>query len=215
MVEEDPLRRGQPRRVGPARGVPQARAPERLRAVHEGFLDLDADGELRHLPHCGQALQHVGIAHDAAAAVHAQRVLSTGHQEDQPDVRIVEQVAHAVEALVARPVGNDEVLGVEHVHEARRVALGRDVAATPRIRRCDQHERRRGDERLAMRVQLGVLLQPRALHRHSEQLSQLADRRHHVLEHGRSFRGGHRCPSHRIIAGPAKSGDLTRSPSPP
>src|SRR5213594_3044022 len=58
------------------------------------------------------------------------------------------------EALVARPVGNDEVLGVEHVHEARRVALGRDVAATPRIRRCDQHERRRGDERLAMRVQL-------------------------------------------------------------
>src|SRR5439155_20748476 len=42
VVEEDPLRRGQPRRVGPAGGVAQARAAERLRAVHEGLLDFDA-----------------------------------------------------------------------------------------------------------------------------------------------------------------------------
>jgi len=78
------------------------------------------------------------VADDPRAPVHTQRLLAPGDQEDQPDVRVLEDVAHAVEPLVADPVGNREVVLVEHADEAGRIALGRDVAAAGGARRRQQ-----------------------------------------------------------------------------
>jgi hypothetical protein len=64
-----------------------------------------------------------------ARAVDSQRVLAPGDEEDQTDVAVLDDVAHAVEAVVAEPVGDDQVVLVEHLHEAGGVTLGRDVAA--------------------------------------------------------------------------------------
>ena len=57
------------------------------------------------------------------------RLAQAGHEEDQPDPRAVQQVADRVDPVVAEPVGDQQRLVVEHPDKARRVALGRGVAA--------------------------------------------------------------------------------------
>src|SRR5882724_5523281 len=140
LVVEDLRRRAEACEIWPARRLPEPRALERLRAVQEDLLDLDADGEARHLAVHGQRGEQVGVACDARAPVDAQGLAARGDEEEQADVGIGEDVAHAVQALVARPVGDHEVRVVEHAHETRGVALGRHVAAPVGARRGQQHE---------------------------------------------------------------------------
>ena len=111
---------------------PQLRAEERLRAVEEALLDLDADRQLRCLALRDAARQELRIFRDPRAAVDAQRLLASGNEEDQADVRIGQQVLHPVEALVAGAIGDDDAAVVEDEDEAWRIALGRDVARAVR-----------------------------------------------------------------------------------
>src|SRR4029453_15145592 len=97
-------RRGHSPPSGPAPGLPETGPLHALRAVEERFLDLDCDGQLRSLALCGQARQPLRIAHDPGPSVDPQSLLAARHQEDEADARVVEQVAHAVEALVARTI---------------------------------------------------------------------------------------------------------------
>src|SRR6267143_7062288 len=91
--------RRQAREIGPARGLPESRALERLGAMQEDLLDLDADGEAGDLAVHGEGGEQVGVARDAGAAVHAQRLTARRHEEEQPHVRVGEDVAHAVQPL--------------------------------------------------------------------------------------------------------------------
>lgn len=43
-------------------------------------------------------------------------------------MRILENVGHSIDAVVARAIGPDEMRGVKYQHEVRRGALGRDIA---------------------------------------------------------------------------------------
>ena len=77
------------------------------------------------------------------AAVDAQRVAAARDQEDQAHVRVGEDVAEAVGAPVAGPLGDRDRAVVEDVDEAGRVALGRDVAVA--VRRRTVATRQNGD----------------------------------------------------------------------
>src|SRR5438034_7075270 len=131
LVVEHLRRRRQAGDVGPARRLPESRAFERLRAVDEHLLDLDADGETRDLVRHGQGGEQVGVARDAGPAVHAQRLAAAGHEEEQSHARVGEDVPHAVEPLVARPIGQYEVGVVEGALEPRGFGPLRDTSASP------------------------------------------------------------------------------------
>ncbi len=69
----------------------------------------------------------VGIDRDRGAAVDAQRLADAGNEEQQRDARVAQDIAEAVDAVVAGPVGQRQRALVENAHEAGRVALGRTV----------------------------------------------------------------------------------------
>ena len=98
---------------------------------------------------------------------------------------VLQEVAHAVEPLVARPVRDDEPMLVEHLDESGRIALGRDVAPSARARRRDQHERRPGDERPAVGVEVRDLLADRQLARPADDRAERFFRRDGVAERDR------------------------------
>src|SRR5438445_10995076 len=133
-------------RVGPGRGVPQARPEEGLRAVEVGLLDLDADPHLGQLAVHGRAREDLLVADDGGAPIDAERVPAPGHEEDQPHVRVLDDVAEPVDAIVPRAVRDHEVRLVQHQHEAGLVALGRHVTLPGGVRGREQEERRGGDE---------------------------------------------------------------------
>jgi hypothetical protein len=90
----------------------------------------------------------------------------------------------AVEALVARPIRDQQRAIVEHLHEARVVPFRRDVALAEGAGGADEHEGRVGDEGPAVGVQRRHLLEPRAVGRFAEQLAQLVQRGHDLVEAG-------------------------------
>src|SRR2546429_130881 len=186
LVEEDARHRRERGAVEPPLGVPEPGAPEGLRAVEEALLDLDPDGDQGALVVGRQQLEDLRVTNDRGAPVHAERLLAARNEEDRPDVRVLEQVSHAVQALVARPIGDYEAAVVEDADEPGRVALGRDVARARATRRRQEEEGRARDERAAVLVQDGDVFLERPLARRAHQLPQLALRGHHVPEHSRS-----------------------------
>ena len=89
------------------------------------------------------------------AAVHAERLLATGDQEDQPDVRVREEVAQPVEPLVARD-GRESRDGARpaRARSPARRPWG-DVAAPGRVGGRQQEERRAPMNAAAGLVQRG------------------------------------------------------------
>src|SRR5213078_1707051 len=117
LVEQDARHRRERGAVEPPLGVPERGAPEGLWAVEEALLDLDADGDQGALVLDHQRLEDLRVANDRGAPVHAERLLAARNEEDRPNVRVLEQVPHGVQALVAGPVGNHEVAVVEDADE--------------------------------------------------------------------------------------------------
>ena len=125
--------------------VPQLRAHDRLRAMEIDAFDVDDEHAARQLAVDREALHQFGIDRDRGAAIHAQGLAHAGNQKQQRDARIAHDVAEAVDAVVARPVGNRDGLIVEDAHKAARVALGRAVEPLRSAGR-HRHERRRFDQ---------------------------------------------------------------------
>jgi hypothetical protein len=130
--------------------------------VEEALLDFDADGKPRRSALHRGTLEDFRIACDPGAAVDSERFLATRHDEDQSDVRIRQQVLHAIETPVARPIRDREAVLVEHVNEPRRVTLRRHVTPAVRVRGRYHQQGRPCDERAAVGVQRRALLQQRA-----------------------------------------------------
>lgn|SRR5215217_8132442 len=101
----------------------------------------------------------------------------------------LEDVKQRVESAVARTLGYDQRLLIEHEHEPRRVAARGDVARPVCVAGAHQHERGEGYKRAAVTVQALELLADRELARHPHNLAQLRLRPDGVVESARSWHG--------------------------
>src|SRR3989454_4029380 len=170
LVEQDARHRRERGAVEPPLGVPEPGAPEGLRAVEEALLHLDADGDQGTLVVGPHRLEDLVVADDPCAPVPTERFLAARDEEDRPDVRVLEEVTHPVQSLVARPVRDHEVAVVEDADEPRRVALGRDVAPPLGARRGQEEEGRAPDEGTAVLVKDGDVLPDRPVARRAQEV---------------------------------------------
>ena len=92
-----------------------------------------------------ESLQQLRVRADRRTASHPIGFVRSRDHENDTDLRVDEQVLHPVDAVVARPVGDQQCAVVEELNEARRIALGRTVDAGP-IRAGEHQERRCRDE---------------------------------------------------------------------
>lgn len=77
----------------------------------------------------GEASLEVRIQTDPGAPVHTIRFVHAGHEEDQPNARILDKVLETIDPIVAAPVGYEQRPTVIcNLHEARPIALGRAVS---------------------------------------------------------------------------------------
>src|ERR1044072_7051764 len=153
--------------------MPQARTNEGLGAVKEALLDLNTDRDERHLALGDASLEQGGVACNPRLPVDSQCFFTAGHHEDQADVRVREQIEHAVKTLVARALRDDEPSIVEHLDEAGRVAFRRYVAASAGIRRRRQQEWRLRNERAGVWVERVLYLLHRARTGRADDRSQI------------------------------------------
>src|SRR2546425_3594966 len=170
LVEQDARHRRERGAVGPPLGAPELGAPEGLGAVEEALFHLDADGDQGTLVAGPHRLEELVAANDPRAPVHTERLLTARDEEDRPDVRVLEEVTHPVQSLVARPVRDHEVAVVEDADEPRRVTLGRDVAPPLGARRGQEEKGRPRDEGAAVLVEDGDVLLDRPVARRAEQV---------------------------------------------
>ncbi|MCO5561385.1 hypothetical protein L7F22_015006 [Adiantum nelumboides] len=108
--------------VAPAVRVPQPGRGQRTAAVHVGVVHVDQQRQ-RRWPVGRRALgvgvgrppqrQHPGVPGDPGPAVHAQHVGRARHAERQADAVACEQVAHAVDAAVARSLRDGQAATAE------------------------------------------------------------------------------------------------------
>ena len=96
------------------------------------------------LPSIANDSRSSGSVENSSGAVDPQRHADAGHEEQQADPRIDDQVAQRVEAVVATPIGHQQRSLVDDPDEARRVATRRAVEAVG-TGGGDEHERRRLD----------------------------------------------------------------------
>ena len=98
------------------------------------------------LPSTASGSSSAASVGEHGAPVDAERVADAGDQEQQPDVRVREDVAQRVGELVAGPLGDEQRSLVEDVDEAGRIAARAHVARAVGGGRREQHERRPLDE---------------------------------------------------------------------
>lgn len=104
--------------------IPQARADEGLRAVHEGFLNVDHKGKQWFLAvHC-MPLADRGIPDDTCFARNAQSISMTGHNEQERHIQVFQKVLKPINPVIAKPIRNDQRLIVVDFDKPRRVAFG-------------------------------------------------------------------------------------------
>jgi hypothetical protein len=107
-------------RLGPTATtrLPQVRPDQRLCAIPSLAPAID-----------GEASLEVRIQTDPGAPVHTIRFVHAGHEEDQPNARILDKVLETIDPIVAAPVGYEQRPTVIcNLHEARPIALGRAVS---------------------------------------------------------------------------------------
>ena len=160
----------------PGLGLPDPRAQERLGAVEEQVVDVHHHGQQRPVSLHHHLVEERRIADQPGTAVDAQGVAAAGDEEVQPDVGVLQDVAVAVGAAVARAFGERDGAVVDDVDQAAgRVALGRGVALTG-AGRGRHHAERRGRQPGAVDVeQRGAGLGAGAFGGFAEQVDELVD----------------------------------------
>src|SRR6185436_14834227 len=106
LIEQHAGQRRQCIGRGPLLCGPEVCPAKGLRAVQEALLDFNADRDEWRLPLYGAALEQFRVARDPGAAVDAQRLLTSRHQKEQADMRVPEEIRHAVQTLVAWTIRN-------------------------------------------------------------------------------------------------------------
>src|SRR6266542_1836931 len=144
-VLDDAGHRGQQRRVDPGLRMPERRPLERLGTVEEHLLDVDHERQRGAVPAHHHLVEERCLAHQPSPPVDPQRLLPAGNQEEQPHVRVPQDVLKAVGTPVPGPLRDGQRGVVQHEDESGWVALRRDVAGAVGAGGGDEAERRPGD----------------------------------------------------------------------
>ena len=113
-------------------------------------------------------------------AIDAQGFIKAGHHEEQAQARVVQQIAQAVEPVVAARVGDEQGACICRFDKTRLAATRRGIqqgAVVPA--RGQHHIGRQGDKAQAVTVQLGLLLEQGAFCGRCIELPQLVMRGNH------------------------------------
>src|SRR5262249_54576673 len=127
------------------RWIPQLRANDRLRALIEDAVDGHDEHRARRLLVYCKARTQRRIGRDCGAAVDANGLAAARNEEEQRHARVRKDIAQAVDAVIAAPVGNQQRLLVLNAHESGRIAARGTIKAVG-PRRGQREERRRLDE---------------------------------------------------------------------
>src|SRR5579863_2804020 len=176
----------------------------------KGLLDGHDDHGPRLLAVDREAPFQRGIDADARPPVHAEGLARAWHQKDQPDARILDEVLHAVDPIVAPAIRDQQGSAIIlDLDEAGLVAFGR--AVEPRLASGRKHEKGRGgDEGPTWRVDMVEFLLNHALRWPVINRRQLLDRRNRVAFHRIHPRPPMKaCPPHRIAESSAIAGSLS------
>lgn len=139
--------------------------------MEEDLLDVDLEDDDRLVTLHDHLVGIRRIREQLRPSVDAQGVAAAGDEEDQADVRVLQDVGEPVGTLVARSLGDRERRVVDDECEPSGVALRRHVAAAARIRRCHQAERRRGEPSSVLGGERRSVLVEDTLHGLAKQLS--------------------------------------------
>ncbi len=112
---------------------------------------------------------------DPAQPVDPERFIHSGNEQTQADVRVMHEVHHRVDAIVAETVRHEHRVIVEHANEPRCVTSRRDVRHTVGGRTRPTDKRRAGDEVAAVLVEMGERLPGRAVRRRATQGTDFID----------------------------------------
>ncbi len=118
--------------------------------MHENLVHLYDDGEFWSAFRNAHELQEFRVIAQCRAPVHPQGVVETGHDEQQPDNRIGDDVAEGIKAIITRPVRDRQGAAVENLYKARRIAPGADIGLSFEILGADAEKRRTPYEFLRM-----------------------------------------------------------------
>lgn len=124
----------------------QSCAHQRLAAMEEGLPHLHDQPDRRHGASGAQGLEQGAALRHRRGAVHPQGLVDARHEEDQPDAGVLDDVAEAVDAFVAAPVGDHQGAAIGNAHEARRVAARARIGLAGRVGARQHQERRERDE---------------------------------------------------------------------
>lgn len=103
-------------------------------------------------------MKKIRIGYKRCPAVDAQGLVISGNQEQEPDIRVGNNICQTVEAVVSRTVRNGKRLRVENLDEADRIAARTDIRLAVRVLRAEAQKRRAGDEVPSMLVQCAQAL---------------------------------------------------------
>jgi hypothetical protein len=138
---------GEIRRAEMVRHVPKIGANKRLRALGIGLFDANPNAELRNLALNRWLCQEFGIVDQNGLAVDPERLADTGDDEQNPDVRVANDIAERVGDLVAGTLRKQQRSIIEDADEPRRVATRTDPAFATRRGRGQADKRRTFDVR--------------------------------------------------------------------
>jgi pimeloyl-ACP methyl ester carboxylesterase len=127
--------------------VPERRSYKRFGTLRIGLVDRDLDSQAWCFSLDRRRCKQVGIINEYSSAVHSERVGHPGDNEEQPDVRVGDDVAQRVGDAIPGALGDQEGLIIEDAHETGRVTPRAEIAVAVRIRGRKTHERRPFDER--------------------------------------------------------------------
>src|SRR5262245_4711986 len=128
--------------------LPQVGPDQRLWAVRKCLFD-------HHNHHCrgllavdSEAAPQNRIHTDPSASVHAVGLVRTGHEEDQPNARVFNQISETINQIIATTVWDEEgPTVIRNLHEPSQVALRRTVEAFSAA--GGENQKRRGGNKCA------------------------------------------------------------------
>lgn len=109
--------------VRPITAVPQMRAHHTLRAVEEGLLHGNDQGELRSLAMHHHLFAQAAITNDRGAPTHSQCLALARNEEQEADMRVLQHIAKCVGPTIPRTIRDSKRTVIEDVDEARRIAF--------------------------------------------------------------------------------------------
>ena len=104
------------------------------------------DGELWYFAGDRHRIKQPLCTGESRRAVDAQRLVNSRDHKEQANGRVLKQILQRIQPIVSWPIGDGQVVLVEHMDKTRRITARTDVHAARGMNGADHHEWRSGDE---------------------------------------------------------------------